>query len=91
MQTWYAAVFIRNLDTYCGSASMLAPLCAGGGINLRLLPNMRIVIEMDGTSTPPGVPSSQPLMTVEKCAQIAQASIAAAQAAQAAVRNGPQQ
>lgn len=62
---------------------------AGGGVSLRLLPNMRIVIEMDGSSSV-GLDSQQPLMTPEKTAQIAQASIAAARAAELVVRNGDQ-
>ena len=56
----------------------------GGGINLRLLPNMRIVIEMGGSAG--GDDASQaPLMSVEACSRIVQASVAAARAAQAAV------
>jgi hypothetical protein len=56
---------------------------AGEGISLRLLPKMRIVIEMDATSATGR--ASQQLLTTEKTAQIAQASIAAARAAEAAV------
>jgi hypothetical protein len=56
---------------------------AGGGISLRLLPKMRIVIEMDGI-TAPGQ-ASQQLLTTEQTMEIAQASIAAARAAEAAV------
>ena len=44
---------------------------------------MRIVIEMDGVSSPGEY--SQQLLTTEQTLQIAQASIAAARAAEAAV------
>jgi len=61
----------------------------GNGVDLRLLPNMRIVIEMDSGAGGSAASSlQQPLMTAEACAQIAKASIAAARAAEAAVSRG---
>ncbi len=54
----------------------------GGGIKLRLLPNMRIVIELEGGGVKPGETGAMP---TEACTQIAQAAVAAARAAEAAV------
>lgn len=63
---------------------------AGDSVNLRLLPNMRIVLEMDGGISGGIVANGgsswqQPLMTPEACAHVAEAAITAARAAKAAV------
>ena len=53
--------------------------CTGGGMALRLLPNMRIVIEMAAEGGTPGG------MSAQQCTQVARSAIAAAFAARSAV------
>ena len=75
-------MLIGAVCAQCHRSSRL-PEAAGDSISLRLLPKMRIVIEMDGI-TAPGQ-ASQQLLTTEQTMEIAQASIAAARAAEATV------
>ena len=60
---------------------------AGGGISLKLQPNMRIVIELAANSAAGNEAQAQPL-TLDACKQLSHAAISAARAAEAAVVSG---